>query len=276
MDFSLRKKRILFEKLFQSTQMNQESFDKDEAESVHRAGEVFLTNLSRSPSPIQELGHQAVNPTWTEFARAACRGFFVGLSVRYRMNDLPWLESVIPASMAIDTLVSDYSKELSYDHEYAREVWEHEYNSIGEVDEYVAYATARGISEEKARNIALTVTSEPSVSVPYHLAFELGLIRPTSYRRKLQHAAAVGFGYYTGIVGSGIALSLTERVSSGVADNLHFRTCLIPVSLIILSPALFLRFKHISRVHGSREFKIITLASYVFALGVVIYISKSR
>ena len=90
-----------------------------------------------------------------------------------------------------DAFISDYAKELSYDHEYAREVWEHEYNSSGEIDEYIAYATSRGLSHAKAREIAISVTSEPSVSVPYHLAFELGLIKPRSYRRKLAHSVSL-------------------------------------------------------------------------------------
>ena len=253
----------------------QSATDSDELLNRVSSGELFLTNLTRSPSPIQELGHQSLHPTWTEFARAACRGLILGLTLNGSLRSTGRLDLAIPFSMAMDTMLSDYSKEISYDHEYAREVWEHEYNSMGEIEEYVEYATARGIAQDKARDIALSVTSEPNVSVPYHLAFELGLIRPTSYERKLEHASAVGLGYYAGICGSKLAQSLSRNISERFSATSYSKTALIPISLLLLSPALFLRFRHILSVNGSLNFKLLTLSAYTLSLAMVVYFTRS-
>ncbi len=233
---------------------------------------VFLTNLSRSPSPIQELGHQSAHPTLTELAKAACKGFFIGMATA-RFSSFPMnFRTTVPIAFGIDTLISDFSKELSYDHEYARETWEHEYNSIGEVDEYVSYATGRGLSSEKARNIALSVTSEPSVSVPYHLAFELGLVCPSSYRRKVEHVIAVGLGYFIGISGAQIAISLSSRLD--LSDERISSSALLPISFLIMTPALFLRYRHLHRVHRSQDFKLFAFGAYSVALALLVYVNK--
>jgi hypothetical protein len=237
----------------------------------HRAtGEMFLTNLSRSPSPIEELGHQKVHPIFTEFARASCKGFLLGLTLSCSRSTHPWLRLAIPATMAIDTYTADLAKEISYDHEYAREAWEHEYNSIGEVDEYIAYATGRGMSPEKARNIALTVTAEPSVSIPYHLAFELGMLRPSSYRRKLEHAGAVFAGYSFGMLGAEMGFWMSQWAQKGTRLPL-----LIPISAMILSPALIARYRYVFRMKGSRRFKAVALTAFLAALALIVGLSKS-
>ena len=174
--------------------------------------------------------------------------------------------------MALDTFVADHAKEISYDHEYAREAWEHEYNSIGEIDEYVAYATGRGIPHEKARDIALTVTSEPSVSIPYHLAFELGMLRPTSYKRKLEHAGAVFLGYSCGMFSAHMAHSVSRNTQGGAG---FFAPVLIPVSFILLTPGLFARYRHVFRMKGSRRFTVIALSTYALVLTMIIGLRNS-
>jgi hypothetical protein len=234
----------------------------------------FLTNLSVPSSPIHELGHHKADPTWSELSRAGCKGILCGLVFHAAGLQLTSAYFTLPSILAMDTFFSDYSKELSYDHEYAREVWEHEYNSIGEVDEYVSYATERGLSPSKARDIAMTVTSEPSVSVPYHLAFELGLIQPTSYHRKLQHSMIVGAGVAAGFGGTRFLFRLGSSLASKSMFTGSRHMVTTALCLASLLPILSFRFGHVSRVGGARKFKASIGVCYAAAIGLVLYLGR--
>jgi len=239
----------------------------------------FLPNVNIESSSIaHELGHQRVNPIWNEMSQAVCRGFLSGMAVSsIASSSTIFYRSGVGVSLAlgaaVDAYVSDWSKELSYDHEYAREVWEHEYNSIGEVDEYVAYASTLGVTPNKAREIALAVTSEPAVSVPYHLAFELGLTEPHSYHRKLSHATAVALGYLTGFPLSHLTNRACLSFVGSPADMKDVGKAAL-IGIAILSPVIFVRYKHVLRVPGSKNFKLVSLTAYAATIFSVLAIAK--
>ena len=240
----------------------------------------FMTNMSTSSQPLQELGHQTVNPVWSQLTGAISKGFLSGLVVASIGQDNTTGRSQLyglgmGVGMAVDSYISDYSRELSYDHEYAREVWEHEYNSIGEVDEYVAYATSRGLSPTKAREIALTVTAEPIVSVPYHLAFELGLIEPVSYRRKLTHSAIVGAGYFAGWAMSHGGLRLASAISSA-SSSAKSAAIATAVCALAMTPVLAVRYHHVRRVPNGKRLQLASLVAYAGAISLIILIGRSR
>ena len=241
-----------------------------------QSGRVFSTDIPSSSAPMQELGHQKVDPRWSELARTCCLGFLSGTASRVARTESRALVFSLPLVAALECFVSDFSEELRYDHEYAREVWEHEYNGMGEIDEYVAYATAKGISPAKARDIALSVTSEPDVSVPYHLAFELGLIQPLFYKRKLEHAIIAGIGFMGGVLGSDLAFSLGSKLLSSRNPPGKAMMAVVPASLALLSPLLLFRFSHVQKVRGSRTFKIITFAAYAATVSLLVYLNRTR
>ena len=233
----------------------------------------FLSEVGYSSTPAQELGHQTVNPLILEFSRSLSEGFYSGILFNFAKVPVPFSWLALPSLVAVDTYVSDSSKQLSYDHEYAREVWEHEHNRNGEIDEYVTYATSRGVSPTKAREIARSVTVETGVSVPYHLAFELGITEPILYNRKLTHAAAVGVGYSGGMILSFLA----GRVGKSLFTN-HgvFSRCFATagIYLMLISPVLFFRYKNLSRVAGSTRFKVTAAGAYFTVLCIVCYMSR--
>ena len=251
-------------------EMTTVSTDISETQSRH-----FMTNLSVPSSPIHELGHQKADPTLSELSRALSKGLLCGIVFQASGLRLPSAYVSLPVLFAVDTFFSDVSKELSYDHEYAREVWEHEYNSIGEVDEYVSYATGKGLTASKARDIAMTVTSEPNVSVPYHLAFELGLIQPTSYHRKLEHSAIVGVGTALGFGASNMLFKLADLLSPriGLAHSKYLAVSSLCIGALL--PVLSFRYSHVSRVTGAKRFKLSIAAGYAVAIGLVIYFNRS-
>ena len=235
---------------------------------------VFLTNISSSSSPVQELGHQVVDLRWSEAARSACLGFLVGIaSHNTRLNERH-LNTTIPILVGIETFVEDYAKDLRYDHEYAREVWEHEFNSIGEVDEYVAYAVAQGISPDKARDIALSVTSEPKVSVPYHLAFELGLVQPPLYRRKLIHSIVTSMGFFGGMMASDASAAVTTTLMRRINIQAGNAALGASIALAIMTPVVAFRFRHIRRVAGADRFRTLMAITYGVTLGLLIYVTR--
>lgn len=221
------------------------------------------------PSHLEELGHQKANPIVQQFTKSFGKGFLAGLIINRVFGPEPVMERRkacigIAFAFAGDAFVSEFAKELSYEHEYAREVWEHEFNSMGEIDEYVSYGLSRGLTAERAKEIASIITSEPSVSVPYHLAFELGLLEPGSYRHKLKHSVLVGLGFAAGSMASEASCVLCDYiVKSSVGAKIPLS---VAVCCIGLTPVLGLRYKHISRVAGAQTFKIaafLTFASII-------------
>ena len=233
----------------------------------------FVSTGSSLQTTNQELGHHSVNPLHIELARALTEGFLVGFILKTAKSPVPFSWLTLPSLVAIDTYVSDCSRELSYDHEYAREVWEHKHNWTGEIDEYVNYATSMGITESKAKEIAHVVTAEPAVSVPYHLAFELGIMEPIMYKRKLSHAATVGFGYSGGIILSLIADQIDQLLlasSTGLAGACTTAS----TYLLVISPVLLFRYKNLSRMAGLSKFKYTATGAYFTVLCLVLYLSR--
>jgi len=178
-------------------------------------------------------------------------------------------------ALGVDTFISDHAKELSYDHEYAREIWEHEFNAIGEIDEYVAYAISKGIPASRARELALAITSEPSMSVPYHLAFELGMLEPSSYKRKMVHAFTTAVGNLWGFIASEALWRIGEKLlvtkkSSDSAEALLSRATLFIVGL---APILAYRYRVVNRVQGAKEFKLTGIFLYSISVIGIVFLS---
>lgn len=233
-----------------------------------------LTLISSSSSPLQELGHQVVDLRLSEAARSACLGFLVGVASLSSRSIESHLNFSIPLLVGIEAYFEDYATDLRYDHEYAREVWEHEFNSIGEVDEYVAYAVAQGISPDKARDIALSVTSEPKVSVPYHLAFELGLVQPALYRRKLIHSVVSGLGFFGGLMAADASAMLTTTLGRRINMQAGKQLLCVPIAFAILAPVAAFRFRHIRRVAGADRFRVLMAITYGVTLGFLVYVHR--
>ena len=233
----------------------------------------FINPFSQSSFTTQELGHQTVNPVFLEWTRALSEGFLAGLVLQASDCGVPYSWLTLPALMSMETFVSDCSKQLSYDHEYAREVWEHEHNNAGEIVEYVTYATSRGIEPMKARQIAESITAEPAISVPYHLAFELGITEPILYKRKFKHAATIGAGYSGGMFLSRLAGEIFKSISSESATVTGSLTK-TGICILMISPVLFFRYRNLWRVSHGSKFKITTLMAYCTSICLVVYLSR--
>ena len=240
----------------------------------------YLTNLSAPPSPEPELGHQKSSPLWNVFAYSVSRGFLGNTVLRIL---LPETSSIARMKLAIgtafmltaDDFVNMEASELSYEHEFAREEWEHEFNAIGEVDEYVAYAMSRGVPASRARELALILTSEPKVSIPYHLAFELGLLEPPTFRRELTYASISGLSHLIGSLLSEslfrcMGLLLSRVDNSNILDDLTVSI----VCAVGVAPLLAYRFREVSRVKGSRRFEATSFVVYAGCLGVTILLGR--
>ena len=212
-----------------------------------------------SNSHLEELGHQTVGLGIQQITKSFTKGFLTGLILNrvFQINgsrDRRVASLAIGTGFAADSFVSEYAKEISYQHEYAREVWEHEFNAMGEVDEYVSYGISRGLTPERAKEIAIIITCEPSVSVPYHLAFELGLLEPSSYQQKLKHSTLVAVGFTAGSLVSEAACILCDRLRDrGTAFYLPLSVAVCCVGVL---PIMGIRYKHIGKVAGSGSFQI--------------------
>jgi hypothetical protein len=213
-----------------------------------------------------ELGHQVVSPIWGAISKYITSGFFTSLALNFCSRELSVIDRAAVGAFAasatvVDLSVSDYAKQLSFDHEHAREEWEHEFNPIGEVDEYIAYAEKQGLAPSKARDIAMLVTAEPSISVPYHLAFELAMLEPKFYKHKLKHAG-IALGSYA------VGFSLSEA-THWVARR-HLVSMTNPIRTVVLSgllaltlaPVLIARYQSVSHVRGAPRFKALTVLGY--------------
>jgi hypothetical protein len=163
--------------------------------------------LQNSPSTIIsdipiELGHLEVHPLRDEYLTSLSTGYLLSLLVNSTLAVSPSSRLVfgigISLFKSVDAYVDHRAKAARYEHEYAREVWEHELNPDGEVDEYVNYATGKGVPENDARVIGRSISAHPTVSVPYHLAFELGLAEPVSYRQHFNYALMILSGLLSG------------------------------------------------------------------------------
>ena len=243
-------------------------------------GNHFLTNIDAPQSPKPELGHQKTSPLWNVIAYSVSRGFLGHTVLRIL---LPQSDAITRAKLAsgtalmiaADDFVNMEASELSYEHEFAREEWEHEFNAIGEIDEYVAYAISRGVPAPRARELALILTSEPRVSIPYHLAFELGLLEPPTFRKELIYASLSGVSHLFGALASeglfgfmGLAFAKSgyKQLSNQLAINI---ACALGVM-----PQLAYRFREVSRVKGSRRFEITSFIVYAGFLGATILLGR--
>ena len=240
----------------------------------------FLTNLSAPPSPEPELGHQKSSPLWNIIAFSVSRGFLGNTVLRILLPDASVNTRVKVALgtsllLTADDFVNMEASELSYEHEFAREEWEHEFNAIGEIDEYVAYAISRGVPAARAREISLLLTSEPRVSIPYHLAFELGLLEPPSFRREFTYASLSGISHLFGALLSeslcGCVTALLSRLGQKTlsGDLVVTVTCAIGVL-----PLIAYRFREVARVKGSRRFELTSFMVYAGFLGATIYLGR--
>lgn len=231
------------------------------------------------PSELNaELGHQVTSPLWGTTTRHITSGFFTSLALNFGApgtggGDRAAIGAFLGCFSAVDTAVSDYAKQLSFDHEYAREEWEHEFNPIGEVDEYVAYTSGLGIPASKARDIAMLVTTEPSISVPYHLAFELSMLQPKFYRRKLYHAGIVLSAYASGFILAELVKEITKTYLSKV--GYIPKVALMSGGLgIFLTPVIFGRYQSVYHVEGSSRFKLLASLGYVSCIFVAVMALK--
>ncbi len=228
----------------------------------------FNISVVSGPSELNsELGHQVVSPLWGTTTSKMTSGFFTSLALNFGAPTLTASERLaigtfLTCFTAIDTFVSDFSQDLSFQHEYAREAWEHEFNPIGEIDEYIAHTTALGVSASKARDIAMMVTAEPSISVPYHLTFELSMLEPKFYRRKLYHTglaiSAYGSGFLVAESVKHFIMSSSRQVT-GPARMLIMSGCLG----LVLAPVIYGRYQSVYHVEGSRRFKLLATIGYV-------------
>lgn len=232
------------------------------------ADNQFNISAVSIPSELNaELGHQVVSPVWGTTTRHITSGFFTSLALNFGAPSLGDVDraaigAFLGCFAAMDTAVSDYAKQLSFEHEYAREEWEHEFNPIGEVDEYVAYTSGLGIPPSKARDIAMLVTAEPSISVPYHLAFELSMLQPKFYRRKLYHAGIVLSAYGSGFIVAELVKAMTRTYLSRVGA--FPKVMLMSGGLgLVLTPVIFGRYQSVYHVEGSSRFKILATVGYV-------------
>ncbi len=240
----------------------------------------FLTNLSAPPSPEPELGHQKSSPLWNVFAYSVSRGFLGNTVLRIL---LPETCSSVRMKLAFgtslmltaDDFVNMEASELSYEHEFAREEWEHEFNAIGEVDEYVAYAMSRGVPASRARELALALTSEPRVSIPYHLAFELGLLEPPTFRRELTYASISGLSHLFGsLLSEGLFRCMGVLLSRIGHPDISDNVTISAACAIGAAPLLAYRFREVSRVKGWRRFESTSVIVYVGCIGATILLGR--
>lgn len=174
-----------------------------------------------------------------------------------------------------DDFVNMKANQLSYEHEFAREEWEHEFNAIGEIEEYVTYAISRGVPESRARELALNITSEPRMSIPYHLAFELGLLEPPSTRKEIEFALVSGLSHLGGACISEALLSSLHFIRATLGRNIPLQPRFVPLICAIgVVPLLAFRFREIARVKGSRKFELSSLAIYVGCIGATILLGR--
>jgi hypothetical protein len=241
-----------------------------------------LTNLSVPVSPETELGHQKMSPLRNIIAYSVTRGFLGNTILRILMPDSQLatrMKLALGSSLLLiaDDFVNYEASKLSYEHEFAREEWEHEFNAIGEVDEYVNYAVGRGVSPDRARELALVLTSEPRVSVPYHLAFELGLLEPPSLRRELIYATISGISQFGGALISEVLVSCSRLLVSHVWKRPISDSLTIAVACVIgVLPILGYRFREVARVRGSRNFEMKALAVFAGCIGATTALGRIR
>ena len=245
--------------------------------------EISSQQTTIPPTPVShldELGHQKTNVFVQEFTKSICKGFLTGLVVHHTLGSRVLAERIlifsgVATALAADEFISELANELRYQHEYAREVWEHEFNAMGEIDEYVSYGVSRGLSSAKSREIADLLTTEPTVSVPYHLAFELGLWQPGAYKQKLKHTGLGAMGFVAGTVLSDATYHFRDWCSRlSHASSVVGVAGAVALCSVAILPVLAVRYDHISKVTGSRHFKL--TAGVVFISVFVLNVSIGR
>jgi len=223
-----------------------------------------------------------MGPLWNIVAYSMTRGFLGNTILSILLPELQLFTRMKIAAggslmMIADDFVNLEASELSYEHEFAREEWEHEFNAIGEVDEYVAYAVSRGVNPARARELALVLTSEPRLSVPYHLAFELGLLEPPSFRRELTYASISGASNLCGCLLSESLVAFVRAICSTARDGPISHSLTVATACAIgLVPILAYRFRAVSRVRGSRKFEMKALGVYVGSIGATVALGRIR
>ncbi|EER05719.1 hypothetical protein Pmar_PMAR011765 [Perkinsus marinus ATCC 50983] len=172
-----------------------------------------------SSDPDAEQGHQMVSPLLFYFGGALDIGFTstctliaAGVDLRVRDKSVSSIMStiglavVVALNVGIDTFGSDRAAIHHYNHEFSRERWEHDIAPEHEVEEYINYATNIGVPTADAEKIALMMIQHQQLSIPHHLVFELGLLRPSCYHQPEYFAASRVAGIILGFLSAvGIA-----------------------------------------------------------------------
>ncbi|KAF4696197.1 hypothetical protein FOZ60_001874 [Perkinsus olseni] len=200
-----------------------------------------------SSDPDTEQGHQMVSPLLFYFGGAVDIGFTstctlvaAGLDLNFREKSLSsiistiGLAAVLALNAGVDSFGSDRAAIHHYNHEFSRERWEHDIAPEHEVEEYVNYATNIGVPAADAEKIALMMVQHQQLSIPHHLVFELGLLRPCCYHQPQYFAASrmagimIGFLSAVGLAsifpkGSHLDLGIMWACGSLVLPILRYR-----------------------------------------------------
>ena len=164
-----------------------------------------------------------------------------------------YLITALSAAAATSNGVREYAEQLQYEQEYAREVWEHELSPQREIEEYCEFAEAQGVSAFDAKIVAEELVKLPGLSVPFHLALELGMVKPVHYGAIRKRALVSFSGYLSGGM-SGLWLGrFTRRTLANTGLPGTFASAAI-LGLVACGPLIALQHAYLYRL---RKFKSI-------------------
>ena len=209
-----------------------------------------------------EKGHRIPNPVLTVLVDSFITGFTVCGIGCLSVGVLPSVQLVGLASLGVASSEAcrDRLDELVYDHELAREVWEHKMSPFMEVQEFVEHAEKHGVPEEDASELGRRFVKYPQLSVPYHLAIEVGLIKSRSYGSTWTKLSVRSLGYMAGAGSVSLCVMLCHR-----ADLSKAWQGIILSSLLTL-PVSGLRFTSLPSVRSSSKLFVLSGLSFAAIL----------
>ena len=181
-----------------------------------------------------EKGHRIPNALLSILADSYITGFAACGVGCLSVGVLPSVQLATLTSIAVATSEAcrDQLDELIYDHELAREVWEHKMSPFMEVQEFVEHAEKLGVPEEDATELGRRFVKYPQISVPYHLGNEVGLIKSRTYGLTLRKLAIRSIGYIAGTASASLCIMLCrdKNVSEAWQGILLANLLILPVS----------------------------------------------
>ena len=130
-----------------------------------------------------------------------------------------------------------------------------------EIGEFAGHACSLGVPEDAAEELGKRLVEYPQLSVPYHLAMEIGLTKSLTHGMIARKFMSRSVGLFTGAATAAVAVTICENYDmSKTYTSLVLSSCLV-------GPILSLRFLGSSDLNHYMQLYALSGMSCVTLLG---------